>query len=91
MKFKIITLGDLVADLIVPIPQLPLYPQQHQPAREIALEAGGTGNFLVLSARLGMEAIALGTVGQDSHGKQVLQLLAHGGFNISSVGIPPGS
>lgn len=91
MPFKIITLGDLVADLIVPIPQLPLYAQQHQPAREITLEAGGTGNFLILAARLGMEAIALGTVGQDSNGEQVLQLLAQEGVNISPVIIPPGS
>jgi sugar/nucleoside kinase (ribokinase family) len=91
VKFKVITLGDLVADLIVPIPQLPLFPQQHQPAREITLEAGGTGNFLILAARLGMEAIALGTVGQDYNGDQVLKLLAQENVNISHVIIPPGS
>jgi sugar/nucleoside kinase (ribokinase family) len=91
MKSRVITLGDLVADLVVPIEKLPLQAQQHQRAREITLEAGGTGNFLVIAARLGLEVTALGTVGQDYYGQQVLQMLAQEGVDVAPVVVPPGS
>ena len=42
---------NLVADLIVPISSLPIRPLEHQVARDIILEAGGSGNFLILAAR----------------------------------------
>ena len=91
MNPHVVSLGDLVADLVVPIKKLPIRAQEHQPAREIALEAGGTGNFLVLAARLGMEVTALGTVGQDYYGQQVVQMLADEGINVAYVVSQPGS
>ena len=71
----VISLGDLVADLIVSIPHLPIRAQEHQPAREMALEAGGNCNFLIMAARLGLHACAFGTVGRDDYGRRVLELL----------------
>jgi sugar/nucleoside kinase (ribokinase family) len=88
---QVVTLGDLVADLVVPIARLPIRPQEHQPARDIAIEAGGTGNFLVLAARLGMAVTALGPVGDDYYGAQVIKLLATEGVNVENVVIPPES
>ena len=90
-KSHVVSLGDLVADLVVPIKKLPIRAQEHQPAREIALEAGGTGNFLVLAARLGMEVTALGTVGQDYYGQQVVRMLANEGIDVAYVVSQPGS
>jgi len=91
MKIDILTLGDLVADIVVPIPRLPIQAQQHQPAHDMVIEAGGAGNFLILAARLGLTAKALGTVGQDYYGQVVLDMLAAEGVDVANVVIPPGS
>ena len=40
----LVTLGDLVADLIVPLAELPVQPLAHQVARDIMVEAGSTGS-----------------------------------------------
>jgi len=91
MALQVVSLGDLVADLIVPIASLPLRPEEHQVARDILIEAGGTGNFLVLAARLGMHAKALGVVGQDFYGEQVRAVLRQEGVDLDSVVVPPRS
>jgi sugar/nucleoside kinase (ribokinase family) len=89
-KFQVIALGDLVADLITPIQRLPLQAQEHQLARDIMIEAGGSGNFLILAARLGMAVRAFGAVGSDIYGAEVLRLLAGEGVDISAVAVPAG-
>jgi sugar/nucleoside kinase (ribokinase family) len=91
MTLKLVTMGDLVADLIVPITQLPLRHQEHQIARDIAVEAGSTGSVLIVAARLGLCAQALGVVGQDFYGNQVLATLTTEGVDVGSVVSPPGS
>jgi len=90
-KFQVIALGDLVADLITPIQRLPLQAQEHQLARDIRLEAGGAGNFLILAARLGMAVRAFGVVGSDLYGAEVLRLLAGEGVDIQHIAVPAGS
>ena len=89
--FDILTLGDLVADFVVPIPKLPIEAQKHQIARDITLVAGGTGNSLIMAARLGLRTKALGTVGDDDYGEQVLQMLAAEGVDVVDVIVPPNS
>jgi ribokinase len=91
MARQVLSLGDLVADLIVPIERFPIHPQEHQVVADIMLEAGGTGNFLVLAARLGMRAKALGVVGQDFYGDQVRAVLLREGVDLESVAVPPQS
>ena len=91
MNLSVVTLGDLVADLIVPISHLPIRAHEHQPARDLVLEAGGIGNFLVTAARLGLRPTALGTVGKDYYGEQVLDILGSEGVNIDNIVTPPRS
>ena len=43
----IVSIGDLVADLVVAIPTLPAEAGRHQIAEEIRLEPGGGANFLI--------------------------------------------
>ena len=89
MNLHVVTLGDLVADMVVPIAKLPVRAHEHQPARDIAIEAGGTGNFLFLAVRLGLKTTALGTVGQDYYGEQVLEMLAGEGVDVAhAVALP---
>ena len=91
MNLNIVTLGDLVADLIVPVSHLPVRAQEHQTARDLVLEAGGIGNFLVVAVRLGLRPSALGAVGQDYYGGEVLKILGAEGINIDHIVALPGS
>jgi sugar/nucleoside kinase (ribokinase family) len=91
MPHHVVALGDLVADLIVPLGELPVRPLAHQIARDIALEAGSTGSVLVLASRLGLSAQALGVVGDDFFGERVRAVLAGAGVDVSAMLAPAGS
>jgi ribokinase len=68
---RVVSIGDLVADLVVTIPELPVEANHHQHAHTIRVEPGGAGNFLIAGARLGMRMLALGTLGADFFGQAV--------------------
>lgn len=87
----LVTLGDLVADLVVPIDELPIQAQQHQIAHDMTVEAGSTGSVLILAARLGLRARALGVLGQDLYGEHVRAALAASGVDVGAVVAPPGA
>ncbi len=71
----IVSIGDLVADLIVSIPTLPVEAGQHQLAQDMRLEPGGGANFLIAGARLGYPMAAIGALGNDNWGHQVAKLI----------------
>jgi len=85
-----VTVGGIVADLIVPIQSFPITPQVHQVVERLSLEPGGLGNCLIVAARLGMQAVALGWVGQDSFGDQVISSLRHETVDVEGVLRLPG-
>lgn len=90
-SFDVIVIGDLIADLIMPIPQLPVRANQHQLSHDFWLELGGACNFLVAAARLGLRTKALGPVGDDCYGQSVIDLLHQLGINVSDVSKEPGA
>ena len=67
----IVCYGDLVADLVMQIPRLPILPDQAQLARSLVVEPGGAGNFLITAARLGGRCVALAAVGEDPNGETI--------------------
>ena len=81
----ILSVGDLVADLIVSIPSLPAQAGQHQLAQDIRLEPGGGANFLIAGARLGYPMTAIGVLGDDDRGQQVAELMQAEGVNLAGV------
>ena len=81
----LVVLGDLVADLIIPIERLPLYPERHGWAEGIFVEPGGAGNVLVAARRLGLSVASLGNIGGDRYGAEVRQALAEMGVDVSDV------
>ncbi len=81
----ILSIGDLVADIIVSIPTLPAEAGQHQIADEIQLEPGGNANFLIAGARLGYPMAALGVLGKDEWGHRVAALVRAEGVDLSAV------
>lgn len=83
--FRVLSLGDLVADLTVSISKLPVEANAHQIVHRFQLEPGGAGNFLIAGARLGMKMTALGTIGDDVFGQAVLDLLVEQGVAIEGV------
>lgn len=89
--FTIVTLGDLVADITVALPQLPLVPGVYQEAHAVRVEPGGAGNFLIAGARLGMHMQAVGALGDDAFGHAVHAILAAEGVDMALVDHPAGT
>lgn len=85
MRFDLAVLGDLVADILLPVEELPLRPNAHGWADGLFVELGGGCNFLVAARRLNLKATALGAVGGDTYGQAVKEMLAAEGVDISSV------
>lgn len=81
----IIGIGDIVADLVVRIPGLPVHADDFAIADVFELEAGGTANFLIMAARLGVPAIAFGTLGGDIWGHEVSRILESESVDTSLV------
>ncbi len=82
---SIVAVGDLTADLIVEVPELPIAADDFQIAEAIHLEPGGSANLLILLSRLGAKAAALGALGKDVWGEQVFRILEEEGVEISSI------
>ncbi len=85
MEYDVVSLGDLVADLLLPIPELPIRQNEHQMARGLFVEPGGAGNFLIAASRMGLKAVATGCVGDDIYGKHIVRQLMHEGVDASDV------
>jgi ribokinase len=81
--YDLVVLGDLVADLIVPIERLPPLPDRLNMAAGIFVEPGGAGNVLVAASRLNLSAAALASLGSDQYGAEVLRMLAAEGVDVT--------
>lgn len=81
----IIGIGDIVADLVVRVPALPVQAGDFHIAREFDLEAGGNANFLIMAARLGATVLALGTIGEDLWGAEVGRILSEERVDLREV------
>lgn len=87
MKSDLIVVGDLVADLIIPIERLPLFPLQHGWAEGMFVEPGGAGNVLVAARRMNLATLTLGAIGPDRYGSEMLTMLADEGVIVEHVAI----
>lgn len=81
----IVGLGDLAADIVVQIPAFPFEASEVHVSSSLRLEPGGTGNFLIATARLGAPACAVGSVGVDMWGTEVRRLLDAEGVDLAGV------
>lgn len=88
---SVITLGDLVADLVFTIDHLPVEHEQHQHASAVGIEPGGAGNLLITGARLGMRMQALGVLGADAFGDAIYSILQAEGVQVGNIVRHPGS
>ena len=84
-KWDLATLGDLMADLIVPLPTLPIKAGRHQLAQWMRLEAGGTCNTLIMAQRLGLRTVAVGVMSTDPIGRHVRSALEAEGVDLTGL------
>lgn len=89
MPYDLAVLGDLVADIVMPIESLPLRPNEHSWADGLFVELGGSCTTLVAARRMNLATVALATIGDDDYGQQVRQMLADEGVDVSHVGMDP--
>lgn len=88
MNKHVISLGDLVIDLIVNV-TLPVQAFQHQESQGVSPEPGGSNNFMILGSRIGLEVSSIGVVGDDLYGTFLLQILQEEGVNIEGISVVP--
>ena len=81
----IISVGDIVCDLVVPVTSLPLASGANQLIPSLECQAGGAGNFLIMGTRLGFNLVALGAVGDDYYGGQVIAKLNSAGVETHAI------
>ncbi len=89
MTCRIVTIGDLTADFVMPV-RFPIEAGQSQAVAWYAVEPGAAGNFLIAGQRLGGQMAAVGAVGDDLYGRYVLDVLHGEGINVEGVTLTPG-
>ncbi|MBI5878379.1 MAG: carbohydrate kinase family protein [Chloroflexi bacterium] len=83
--YDLITLGDLVVDLVMAIPSLPVRAAEHQVASAFFMEPGGMANVLITAQRIGLRTAALGGLGDDMYGALFRAVLAGEGVDMDGV------
>ncbi len=84
MAKRLLTVGDLVLDLLLEV-QLPLQADAHQMSPSLLLEPGGACTTLLTARNLGLDAVALGAVGDDLQGRMLLEILVDAGIETSAL------
>ncbi len=81
----IVSLGDLVVDLVATIETLPVVANRHQLVDAFRVEPGGAGNFLIAGARLGQPMAAIGVLGDDAWGQHAAAILRDEQVDLARV------
>ena len=80
VEMRFVVIGAYVADCLVPAPRLPQWGEVYQ-ARSIRTSPGGKGlNQAVALARLGAHVCAVGAVGDDGLGRDIVSALTREGI-----------
>ncbi|MEY3150649.1 MAG: hypothetical protein RLY92_876 [Chloroflexota bacterium] len=87
---RIVSIGDISVDVISASVTFPVVAGGHQQVASASMEPGGSSNFMIAAARLGLQVTALGVVGADPVGPMVLQLLAEAGVATAAVRVQAG-
>jgi sugar/nucleoside kinase (ribokinase family) len=87
---RLVALGDLVADLVLPV-RFPVDGGSYQQLPGHRIEPGGSFNVLFTAQRLGVEAIPVGLIGADVFGNATREILDAEGMITDGMMSPPGS
>jgi len=86
MSKHILSVGDLVFDLIMPV-SIPIASNQMAAGRRY--EPGGGGNFMIAARHMGAQVTAVGAVGDDPFGAMLLDMLGEKAIDVSFVDASP--
>uniref|UniRef100_A0A0D6R9F3 Carbohydrate kinase PfkB domain-containing protein n=1 Tax=Araucaria cunninghamii TaxID=56994 RepID=A0A0D6R9F3_ARACU len=94
-NIDVVTLGNLCVDIVLNVPELP--PSSHEEKYRYMLqlaasnpdkrywEAGGNCNFAIAAARLGLNCVTLGQVGNEKYGMFLREVLEKEGVTIIGI------
>lgn len=88
MSKHLVTLGDLVLDLVLPV-TLPVEAGTHQAAADRRIEPGGAANTIFTARHLGLAVTVVGAVGSDAYGELILAPLRAVGADCRLVSALP--
>lgn len=89
-ELRFVVIGAYVADCFIRTPRLPAWGQTYE-ARSIRTTPGGKAlNLAVALARLGAQVTAVGVVGDDGPGRDVLDALEREGVDADSIEVRDG-
>jgi len=78
-------LGNPVVDHVISIPHLPVEANSPQEVKTVSVGPGGAANILIAGNRIGLSMRALGSVGVDEAGYQLIQTLYTEGIDVNGV------
>ena len=90
MPKQIVSIGDLVVDLVLDV-NLPANIDEHQMSPTLLFEPGGAASTIFAARNMGLDVVALGTVGTDFQGQMLIQMLIDAGVDTSALTLPPNS
>lgn len=82
---RILSVGDLVTDLNMIVDAFPVLPEVHQVVDNLQFEPGGAGNFLIAGSHLGAKMVALGVVGNDLFGTEMVSAFQSEGIDTRGI------
>ncbi|MBI5957678.1 MAG: carbohydrate kinase family protein [Chloroflexi bacterium] len=90
MAKTIVSIGDLVLDIVAPV-KFPVRRGDHQRLPDCLSTPGGAANFILTARNLGIDVVAVGAVGSDTHGEAILRPLRERGVDTRYVAALPDS
>src|SRR5690606_2765621 len=90
MAGHVVSVGDLVLDVVLPV-TLPVVGGQHQEPAFRRVEPGGAANFLFAARHMGLQVTAAGAVGADVFGQLILDALRDAEIDTAHIVAVPGS
>jgi sugar/nucleoside kinase (ribokinase family) len=88
MSKHLITIGDLVLDIILPV-ALPVESGHHQHVTDRRIVPGGAANMINTARNLGLDVTVVGIVGSDVYGDHILHALNENGADSRFVMVVP--
>ena len=85
------TIGDSVVDLIISVPHFPVENEETVQSESIQRQLGGSSNFLIMCARLGLKAGVIDQLGDDEYGYFYRDNLFSEGVDVSGLKIITGA
>lgn len=90
MAGHVVSVGDLVLDVVLPV-TLPVVGGKHQEPAFRRVEPGGAANFLFAARHMGLQVTAAGAVGADAFGQLILDALRDADVDTTHIVTPSGS